>query len=142
MQRASNSLNDTPEARLLALRFGPFELDVRSGELRRNGTTVRLQPQPLEVGVAGRALAQVVGEDVARRLGVLADRPGQVVVPVDHGVPRQHRLRARERILRRAERRRARGEERERRKEEARNERTSLMLRLRHTRRSLADEDW
>ena len=61
MQRASNSLNDTPEARLLALRFGPFELDVRSGELRRNGTTVRLQPQPLKV------------------LLLLAGRPGEVV---------------------------------------------------------------
>jgi DNA-binding winged helix-turn-helix (wHTH) protein/Tol biopolymer transport system component len=46
---------------LLALRFGPFELDVRSGELRRNGTTVRLQPQPLKV------------------LLLLAGRPGDVV---------------------------------------------------------------
>ena len=61
MQRVSNSLNDTAEARLLALRFGPFELDVRSGELRRNGTTVRLQPQPLKV------------------LLLLAGRPGEVV---------------------------------------------------------------
>jgi DNA-binding winged helix-turn-helix (wHTH) protein/Tol biopolymer transport system component len=61
MQRASNSLNDTSEPRLLALRFGPFELDVRSGELRRNGTTVRLQPQPLKV------------------LLLLAGRPGDVV---------------------------------------------------------------
>ena len=61
MQRASNPLNDTSEPRLLALRFGPFELDVRSGELRRNGTTVRLQPQPLKV------------------LLLLAGRPGDVV---------------------------------------------------------------
>ncbi len=61
MQRASNSLNDSEEPRLLALRFGPFELDVRSGELRRNGTTVRLQPQPLKV------------------LLLLAGRPGDVV---------------------------------------------------------------
>ena len=61
MQRASNSLNEPPEGRLLALRFGPFELDVRSGELRRNGTTVRLQPQPLKV------------------LLLLAGRPGDVV---------------------------------------------------------------
>jgi eukaryotic-like serine/threonine-protein kinase len=61
MQRASNSLNDTSEPRLVALRFGPFELDVRSGELRRNGTTVRLQPQPLKV------------------LLLLAGRPGEVV---------------------------------------------------------------
>ena len=61
MQRASNSLNESSEPRLIALRFGPFELDVRSGELRRNGTTVRLQPQPLKV------------------LLLLAGRPGEVV---------------------------------------------------------------
>ena len=61
MHRASNLLNDATEGQLLALRFGPFELDVRSGELRRNGTTVRLQPQPFKV------------------LVLLACRPGEVV---------------------------------------------------------------
>ena len=61
MHRASNPLNDATEGQLLALRFGPFELDVRSGELRRNGTTVRLQPQPFKV------------------LVLLACRPGEVV---------------------------------------------------------------
>src|SRR6516164_3804717 len=30
-------------------RFGPFELSVRAGELRRNGEAVRLQQQPLRV---------------------------------------------------------------------------------------------
>jgi len=34
------------------VRFGPFELDVRSAELRQNGVTVRLQDQPLRVLVA------------------------------------------------------------------------------------------
>jgi DNA-binding winged helix-turn-helix (wHTH) protein len=52
MQRASNPLNEESGGQLLALRFGPFELDVRSGELRRNGTTVRLQPQPFKVLLA------------------------------------------------------------------------------------------
>ncbi|HEX9185441.1 MAG TPA: winged helix-turn-helix domain-containing protein, partial [Vicinamibacteria bacterium] len=61
MHRASNPLNDAIEGPLHALRFGPFELDVRSGELRRNGTTVRLQPQPFKV------------------LVLLASRPGDVV---------------------------------------------------------------
>jgi DNA-binding winged helix-turn-helix (wHTH) protein/WD40 repeat protein len=61
MHRASNPLNDATDRQLLALRFGPFELDVRSGELRRNGTTVRLQPQPFKV------------------LVLLACRPGEVV---------------------------------------------------------------
>jgi DNA-binding winged helix-turn-helix (wHTH) protein len=61
MHRASNPLNGETGGPLLALRFGPFQLDVRSGELRRNGTTVRLQPQPFKV------------------LVLLACRPGQVV---------------------------------------------------------------
>jgi DNA-binding winged helix-turn-helix (wHTH) protein len=60
MHRAFKPLNDT-SGQLVALRFGPFELDVRSGELRRNGTTVRLQPQPFKV------------------LVMLACRPGEVV---------------------------------------------------------------
>ena len=61
MHRASNPLNEAADEQLHALRFGPFELDVRSGELRRNGTTVRLQPQPFKV------------------LVLLACRPGEVV---------------------------------------------------------------
>src|SRR3954470_12409761 len=31
------------------LRFGIFEMDLNSGELRRNGVIVRLSPQPLQV---------------------------------------------------------------------------------------------
>ncbi len=61
MHRASNPLNGEGSGQLLELRFGPFELDVRSGELRRSGTTVRLQPQPFKVLLA------------------LACRPGEVV---------------------------------------------------------------
>ncbi len=61
MHRAFKPLNGDTGGQLLALRFGAFELDVRSGELRRNGTTVRLQPQPFKV------------------LVVLACRPGEVV---------------------------------------------------------------
>jgi len=43
------------------IRFGTFELDVRSGELRRNGSRIRLQDQPLQI------------------LLTLLDRPGEVV---------------------------------------------------------------
>jgi DNA-binding winged helix-turn-helix (wHTH) protein len=49
MHRASNPLNDETGEQLLAMHFGFFELDVRSGELRRNGTTVRLQSQFFKV---------------------------------------------------------------------------------------------
>jgi hypothetical protein len=96
--------------------------------------------QPLEVGVAGRAPPQVVCEHVARRGRVLADRPGQVVVPVDHGMARENCLRSRERIVVGARARRARSEKSGGAKDKRRNERPRLMLRLRHTRRSLADE--
>src|ERR1700746_586274 len=43
------------------LRFGLFEIDRRSGELRRNGARVRLQDQPLQILLA------------------LLERPGEVV---------------------------------------------------------------
>jgi len=44
-----------------ALRFGPFELDPRTGELRRSGLKVKLQMQP------------------ARVLALLASQPGQLL---------------------------------------------------------------
>ena len=43
-------------------RFGPFELDIRSGDLRRNGRHVRLQEKPRSVLIA------------------LAERPGDLVL--------------------------------------------------------------
>ena len=33
----------------VAVRFAEFELDLRSGELRINGTSVKLQPQPAKI---------------------------------------------------------------------------------------------
>ena len=59
-----------------------------------------------EIGVAGRARAQVVGGDVARRRRALADGPGQVVVTVDDGMRREHGARVRQRgVVRGAQRR-------------------------------------
>jgi len=43
------------------IRFGMFEVDLRAGQLRRNGFKVRLQDQPLQV------------------LAMLLERPGEVV---------------------------------------------------------------
>src|SRR5512140_3587053 len=43
------------------VRFGPFEVDLGTGELSNNGTRVRLQPQPLEV------------------LAILLERPGELI---------------------------------------------------------------
>ena len=51
--------NPTPSS--IPIRFGVFELDPRSGELRKNGVKLRLQEQPLQV------------------LLMLLERPGDVV---------------------------------------------------------------
>jgi TolB-like protein/Tfp pilus assembly protein PilF len=45
------------------MRFGPFALDVKARELRREGISVRLQPQPLQVLAL---LASRAGEIVSR----------------------------------------------------------------------------
>ena len=50
-----------PVAEKRGIRFGPFELDLHSGELRKNGTRLRLQPQPIEI------------------LSVLLEHPGELV---------------------------------------------------------------
>jgi Tol biopolymer transport system component/DNA-binding winged helix-turn-helix (wHTH) protein len=52
-----------PAPRPLSLKFGPFTVDVRTGELRKNGINVRLQDKPLRVLVA---LAERQGEIVTR----------------------------------------------------------------------------
>lgn len=49
------------------LRFGTFELDLRSGELRKQGLRVKLQEQPFRV------------------LSVLLRHPGQVVNREERG---------------------------------------------------------
>ena len=43
------------------LRFGLFEVDLRVGELRKNGLKIKLQEQPLQI------------------LAMLLERPGQIV---------------------------------------------------------------
>jgi DNA-binding winged helix-turn-helix (wHTH) protein len=45
------------------LRFGPFELDLRRGELSKEGGRVRLQEQPLQIL---RMLLESPGEVVSR----------------------------------------------------------------------------
>ena len=45
------------------IRFGVFELDMRSGELRKAGTRISLQEQPLKVL---SALVEHAGEVVTR----------------------------------------------------------------------------
>ena len=47
------------------IRFGIFDVDLRAGQLRRNGLKVRLQEQPFQV------------------LSMLLERPGEVVTRED-----------------------------------------------------------
>jgi DNA-binding winged helix-turn-helix (wHTH) protein len=45
------------------VRFGPFELDLRGGELRKEGRRIRLQEQPFQIL---RMLLESPGEVVSR----------------------------------------------------------------------------
>ena len=65
------------------VRFGPFEVNFTTGELRKKGMRVSLQPQPFEVL---SMLLEEPGRLVSR--DQLASRlwPGDVFVDVDHGV--------------------------------------------------------
>ena len=52
------------------LRFGVFELDIRTGELRKSGKLIRLAPQPfrLLVLLAGKPGELVTREEIQREL--------------------------------------------------------------------------
>ena len=67
----------------LNARFGPFELDVRRGELRKEGRRIRLQEQPFQI--LQRLLespGEVVSrEEIRRRLW-----PDDTVVEFDHSI--------------------------------------------------------
>ena len=65
------------------LRFGAFELDLRAGELLRNGAKLRLQQQPFEIL---RVLLEKPGEVVTRE--ELRERvwPADTFVDFDHSL--------------------------------------------------------
>jgi TolB-like protein/DNA-binding winged helix-turn-helix (wHTH) protein/tetratricopeptide (TPR) repeat protein len=65
------------------VRFGVYELDVRTGELRKGGTRIRLQEQPFQVLAA---LVERPGEVVTR--DELRERlwPSGVIVDFDHSL--------------------------------------------------------
>src|SRR5918994_351292 len=65
------------------LRFGPFELDRRSGDLRKHGVKLKLQAKPLQVL---EALLERPGEIVSRE--VLRSRlwPSDVFVAFEAGL--------------------------------------------------------
>src|ERR1700733_1945341 len=74
-----------PEAHQLRgpLRFGVFELDLRVGELRKNGLRVRLQQQPFQVLAM---LLEHPGEVVGREEPQKKLWPADTFVDLDHGL--------------------------------------------------------
>ena len=66
-----------------AVRFGAFEVDLISGELRKNGTRIRLQEQPFRVLAM---LLERPGEMVAREDLHSKLWPGDTFVDFDHGL--------------------------------------------------------
>src|SRR6516162_6753195 len=65
------------------LRFGVFEVDLRSGELRKHGLRVRLQEQPFQVLTM---LLEHPGEVVSREELRNKLWPGDTLVDFDHGL--------------------------------------------------------
>src|SRR4051812_7124737 len=65
------------------IRFGPYELDLRTAELRKNTLRIRLQEQPFLILVAllERPGEVVLREEIRKRLW-----PDDTVVEFDHGI--------------------------------------------------------
>ena len=67
------------------IRFGSFEVDLTSGELRKEGVRIKIQEQPFQVLVAliERPREVVLREELQKRLW-----PSDVVVDFDRGLNR------------------------------------------------------
>jgi serine/threonine protein kinase/predicted Zn-dependent protease len=65
------------------IRFGPFELDARAGELRKHGTRLRLREQPFQILLL---LLERAGEIVLRAEIRSRLWPNETAVEFDHGI--------------------------------------------------------
>ena len=74
---------DLTPSRARQIRFGPFELDVRAGELRKHGIRLHLREQPFQILLL---MLEHPGEIVMR--GEIRRRlwPNETVVEFDHGI--------------------------------------------------------
>lgn len=70
-----------PETR--RFRFGPFELDVRAGELRKHGIRIKLREQSVQILLM---LLEHPGEVVLRKEIQLRLWPNNTIVEFDHGI--------------------------------------------------------
>ena len=76
-------MNETRDGSHRLVTFGVFELDLRSGELRKSGARVTLQQQPLQLlsVLLERPAELVTREELRKRLW-----PDDTFVDFDHGV--------------------------------------------------------
>jgi DNA-binding winged helix-turn-helix (wHTH) protein len=65
------------------IRFGTFQLDLRAGELRKEGRKIRLQEQPFQIL---RLLLESPGEAVLREEIRSLLWPNGIVVEFDHSI--------------------------------------------------------
>jgi len=75
-------VQEVPSSRA-TLRFADFEIDSRSGEVRKNGIRVKLQEQPFQVL---RILLDQPGEVVTRQELQRRIWPADIFVDFDHGL--------------------------------------------------------
>ena len=75
-------MRDVPSSHAI-VRFGAFELDQDAGLLRRNGTVIRLQDQPLQIL---RILLEQPGRTVSREELQKRIWPSDTFVDFDHGI--------------------------------------------------------
>lgn len=66
-----------------SVRFGPFELEVQSGELRKDGVKIRLQEQPFQILLL---LLEYPGQVVTREAFRRRLWPSDTFVDFDHGL--------------------------------------------------------
>jgi DNA-binding winged helix-turn-helix (wHTH) protein len=83
LPRRVESGDQRSDARPATFRFGPFDLDVRSGELRKRGTIVRLPEQPFQILVV---LLEHPGDVVSREEIRSKLWPGSTVVEFEHSI--------------------------------------------------------
>ena len=74
---------DLAAPRVRLLRFGPFELDVRAGELRKHSIRIKLREQPVQILLM---LLQHPGEVVLREEIQMRLWPNNTIVEFDHGI--------------------------------------------------------
>lgn len=73
----------TPAPNSAVIRFGPYETDVRTGELRKHGMRIKLQEQPFQILLM---LLEKPGELVTREEILHRLWPGDTFVDFEHGV--------------------------------------------------------